>query len=59
MVKVYKLSIGAACRLSYPADRVIIQVLDDSTDPEIKVIGFLLFVFVGMFWELIRVGKFV
>ncbi|KAM0952964.1 putative glucomannan 4-beta-mannosyltransferase [Dioscorea sansibarensis] len=34
--EVYKLSIGAACRLSYPADRVIIQVLDDSTDPEIK-----------------------
>ncbi|KAI3904136.1 hypothetical protein MKW98_021722 [Papaver atlanticum] len=34
--KVYKLSIGAACRLSWPSDRIIVQVLDDSTDPLIK-----------------------
>ncbi|KAF2321696.1 hypothetical protein GH714_001584 [Hevea brasiliensis] len=34
--EVYKLSIGAACNLSWPADRLVIQVLDDSTDPEIK-----------------------
>jgi len=31
------LSIGAACGLSWPSDRIIIQVLDDSTDPAIKV----------------------
>ncbi|KAJ0988294.1 hypothetical protein J5N97_006650 [Dioscorea zingiberensis] len=34
--EVYKLSIGAACNLSWPSDRIIIQVLDDSTDPAIK-----------------------
>ncbi|KAI3904123.1 hypothetical protein MKW98_021709 [Papaver atlanticum] len=34
--EVYKLSIGAACGLSWPSDRLIIQVLDDSTDPTIK-----------------------
>uniref|UniRef100_A0A7N0RHD9 glucomannan 4-beta-mannosyltransferase n=1 Tax=Kalanchoe fedtschenkoi TaxID=63787 RepID=A0A7N0RHD9_KALFE len=34
--EVYQLSIGAACGLSWPADRIIIQVLDDSTDPIIK-----------------------
>ncbi|RZC70644.1 hypothetical protein C5167_033827 [Papaver somniferum] len=34
--EVYQLSIGAACGLSWPADRIIIQVLDDSTDPAIK-----------------------
>ncbi|OMO56597.1 glucomannan 4-beta-mannosyltransferase 9 [Corchorus olitorius] len=34
--EVYQLSIGAACGLSWPADRIIIQVLDDSTDPTIK-----------------------
>ncbi|KAI3864315.1 hypothetical protein MKX03_004523 [Papaver bracteatum] len=34
--EVYKLSIGAACGLSWPSDRIIIQVLDDSTDPMIK-----------------------
>ncbi|KAF9680173.1 hypothetical protein SADUNF_Sadunf06G0093700 [Salix dunnii] len=34
--EVYQLSIGAACGLSWPSDRVIIQVLDDSTDPTIK-----------------------
>uniref|UniRef100_A0A7N1A783 glucomannan 4-beta-mannosyltransferase n=1 Tax=Kalanchoe fedtschenkoi TaxID=63787 RepID=A0A7N1A783_KALFE len=31
--EVYKLSIAAACGLSWPSDRVIVQVLDDSTDP--------------------------
>ncbi|XP_054797306.1 probable glucomannan 4-beta-mannosyltransferase 9 [Prosopis cineraria] len=35
-IEVYKLSIGTACGLSWPADRIIIQVLDDSTDPLIK-----------------------
>uniref|UniRef100_A0A5B7B0L7 glucomannan 4-beta-mannosyltransferase n=1 Tax=Davidia involucrata TaxID=16924 RepID=A0A5B7B0L7_DAVIN len=34
--EVYKISIGAACGLSWPADRLVIQVLDDSTDPAIK-----------------------
>ncbi|KAM6576251.1 hypothetical protein CsatB_028088 [Cannabis sativa] len=33
---VYKVSIGAACGLSWPSDRLVIQVLDDSTDPVIK-----------------------
>ncbi|KAL8546823.1 hypothetical protein ACS0TY_006514 [Phlomoides rotata] len=28
---VYKISIGAACNLSWPSDRLVIQVLDDST----------------------------
>lgn len=35
--QVYQLSIGAACGLSWPSDRIIIQVLDDSTDPIVKV----------------------
>lgn len=35
--QVYKISIGAACGLSWPSDRLVIQVLDDSTDPAIKV----------------------
>ncbi|KAK1266424.1 Glucomannan 4-beta-mannosyltransferase 1 [Acorus gramineus] len=34
--EVYKLSIGAACRLAWPSNRMIIQVLDDSTDPAVK-----------------------
>ncbi|KAG6433958.1 hypothetical protein SASPL_105577 [Salvia splendens] len=34
--EVYQLSIGAACRLSWPSDRFIVQVLDDSTDLTIK-----------------------
>ncbi|KAG4974354.1 hypothetical protein AAZX31_11G163900 [Glycine max] len=34
--EVYKVSIGAACNLSWPADRLVIQVLDDSTDPTVK-----------------------
>lgn len=36
-MQVYQLSIGAACGLSWPSDRIVIQVLDDSTDPTIKV----------------------
>jgi len=36
-MQVYQLSIGAACELSWPSDRIIIQILDDSTDPTIKV----------------------
>ncbi|KAK8279467.1 hypothetical protein V6Z12_D09G113200 [Gossypium hirsutum] len=35
--EVYKISIGAACGLSWPSDRLVIQVLDDSTDPAIKL----------------------
>ncbi|KAL8496442.1 hypothetical protein ACS0TY_020234 [Phlomoides rotata] len=35
-IEVYKISIGAACRLSWPSDRLVVQVLDDSTDPVIK-----------------------
>ncbi|KAL3642655.1 Glucomannan 4-beta-mannosyltransferase 9 [Castilleja foliolosa] len=34
--EVYQLSIRAACGLSWPSDRIIVQVLDDSTDPIIK-----------------------
>lgn len=34
--EVYKISIGAACNLSWPCDRLVIQVLDDSTDPIVK-----------------------
>ncbi|KAL8127664.1 hypothetical protein AgCh_014536 [Apium graveolens] len=33
--EVYKLSIGAACTLSWPRDRLIVQVLDDSTNKTI------------------------
>uniref|UniRef100_A0A0D3BZ04 Glycosyltransferase 2-like domain-containing protein n=1 Tax=Brassica oleracea var. oleracea TaxID=109376 RepID=A0A0D3BZ04_BRAOL len=33
--EVFELSIGAACRLIWPWDRLIVQVLDDSTDPDI------------------------
>lgn len=36
--KVYKLSIAAACALTWPSDRIIIQILDDSTDPVVKVV---------------------
>ncbi|KAI3724079.1 hypothetical protein L2E82_35844 [Cichorium intybus] len=34
--EVYQLSIGAACGLSWPSNRIVIQVLDDSTDPVVK-----------------------
>ncbi|KAL6629009.1 hypothetical protein ACP70R_028774 [Stipagrostis hirtigluma subsp. patula] len=34
--EVYQLSIGAVCGLSWPSDRLVVQVLDDSTDPLIK-----------------------
>ncbi|WZZ17655.1 hypothetical protein YC2023_110744 [Brassica napus] len=34
---VCQLSIGAVCKLSWPLDRMIVQVLDDSTDPHSKV----------------------
>nr|CAB3481045.1 unnamed protein product [Digitaria exilis] len=37
--EVYKLSIGAACALEWPTERVVIQVLDDSTDPVVKPAG--------------------
>ncbi|KAF0911805.1 hypothetical protein E2562_012294 [Oryza meyeriana var. granulata] len=35
-LEVYKLSIGAACELKWPKERLIIQVLDDSTDTFVK-----------------------
>ncbi|RVX04891.1 Mannan synthase 1 [Vitis vinifera] len=35
--EVYKLSIGAACSVSWPSDRFIIQVLDDSTNEALRV----------------------
>ncbi|ONK73851.1 uncharacterized protein A4U43_C03F230 [Asparagus officinalis] len=34
--EVYKLSIGAACMMDWPTDRLIIQVLDDSTDAALR-----------------------
>ncbi|MED6156763.1 hypothetical protein PIB30_017371 [Stylosanthes scabra] len=34
--EVYKLSIGAVCGLSWPADRFIVQVLDDSTNEVLR-----------------------
>ncbi|MQM05894.1 hypothetical protein Taro_038711 [Colocasia esculenta] len=34
--EVYHLSIGAVCRLSWPRNRFIVQVLDDSTDVNTK-----------------------
>ncbi|TKY62125.1 Mannan synthase 1 [Spatholobus suberectus] len=34
--EVYKLSIGAVCGLSWPADRFIVQVLDDSTNQVLR-----------------------
>ncbi|GFP90776.1 mannan synthase 1 [Phtheirospermum japonicum] len=34
--EVYKLSIGAVCGLSWPSDRLIVQVLDDSTNGELR-----------------------
>ena len=36
-LQVYQVSIGAACGLAWPADRIIVQVLDDSTDLAVKV----------------------
>lgn len=35
--QVYKLSIGAVCGLSWPSDRLVVQVLDDSTNPVLRV----------------------
>ncbi|WOH02402.1 hypothetical protein DCAR_0521791 [Daucus carota subsp. sativus] len=34
--EVYQLSIEAACELSWPSDKIIVQVLDDSSDQAIK-----------------------
>ncbi|KAL3531973.1 hypothetical protein ACH5RR_005494 [Cinchona calisaya] len=36
--EVYKLSIGAACGLSWPSDRLIVQVLDDSTNEVLRTL---------------------
>ncbi|KAM7468206.1 hypothetical protein LguiB_015768 [Lonicera macranthoides] len=35
---VYKLSIGAVCGLSWPSDRLIVQVLDDSTNEVLRAL---------------------
>ncbi|RRT66667.1 hypothetical protein B296_00038490 [Ensete ventricosum] len=37
ILQVYQMSIGAVCTLEWPYDRLIIQVLDDSTDLTIRV----------------------
>ncbi|KAG8057824.1 hypothetical protein GUJ93_ZPchr0002g23081 [Zizania palustris] len=34
--QVYRLSIGAACGMTWPSDKLLIQVLDDSTEPAIR-----------------------
>ncbi|XP_019199045.1 PREDICTED: glucomannan 4-beta-mannosyltransferase 2-like [Ipomoea nil] len=34
--EVYKISIGAVCNFAWPSDRLVVQVLDDSTDVNIK-----------------------
>ncbi|CAK9182617.1 unnamed protein product [Ilex paraguariensis] len=36
--EVYKLSIGASCGLSWPSDRLIVQVLDDSTNEVLRAL---------------------
>lgn len=36
--EVYKLSIGAACALSWPSDCLIVQVLDDSTNEVLRAL---------------------
>jgi beta-mannan synthase len=48
-MKVYKLSIGAACSLDWPSDRVVIQVLDDSTDLVVKVTKLIPLLFPSLF----------
>ncbi|CAI0455450.1 unnamed protein product [Linum tenue] len=35
--EVYATSIGAACQLDWPRDRLLIQVLDDSDDPNLQL----------------------
>jgi beta-mannan synthase len=35
-LQVYRLSIGAACGLWWPSEKLVIQVLDDSTDGTIR-----------------------
>ncbi|CAA0809116.1 Glucomannan 4-beta-mannosyltransferase 2 [Striga hermonthica] len=35
-IEVYKISIAAACNLSWPSHKLVIQVLDDSTDLRLK-----------------------
>ncbi|XP_058207951.1 glucomannan 4-beta-mannosyltransferase 1-like [Rhododendron vialii] len=37
-MEVYKLSIGAVCALSWPSDRLIVQVLDDSTNEVLRAL---------------------
>ncbi|XP_055812124.1 glucomannan 4-beta-mannosyltransferase 1-like [Solanum dulcamara] len=36
--EVYKLSIGAVCGLSWPSDRLVVQVLDDSTNEVLRTL---------------------
>ena len=51
------MSIRAACGLSWPSDRMIIQVLDDSTIPAIKVQSFPLLLFLFSFFISFRMNK--
>jgi xyloglucan glycosyltransferase 4 len=37
-MKVYSQSIGAACQLDWPKDRILVQVLDDSDDPNLQML---------------------
>ena len=37
-VKVYAQSIAAACQLDWPRDRILIQVLDDSSDDTVQLL---------------------
>lgn len=57
----YQLSIQAACGLSWPQDRMIIQVLDDSTDQTTRVEELVLelSVFGGVVggWVKVKVGR--
>ncbi|GAU20319.1 hypothetical protein TSUD_338000 [Trifolium subterraneum] len=39
--EVYKLSIGAVCGLSWPTDRLVVQVLDDSTNQVLRRVSLL------------------
>ncbi|KAJ0806106.1 putative glucomannan 4-beta-mannosyltransferase [Helianthus annuus] len=37
-IVVYKLSIGSVCSLTWPSDRLIVQVLDDSTNDVLRTL---------------------
>lgn len=38
LIKVYSTSIGAACQLDWPKDRILVQVLDDSDDGNLQML---------------------